>query len=224
MSQARVGRTRVDEVQRVLRDDIFQGRLTPGQKVNLGDVSRRVGVSLTVVREAATRLASERLLELSPQQGFKVWPLSIDDLRDLTRVRIEIERLTLRDSVESADVAWESEVLAAHHRLESIHLRSSSDPATWQAWTEAHSVFHAALASASTSPLLKSLRQRFFDAAELYRHWSKNAEPVGRRRNVAKEHLKLRDAALARDADLLVDEACAHIQRTCDLLIAGQGS
>lgn len=222
MTQTTASRTRVDDVRRELRDDIFSGRLAPGEKVNLGDVSKRLGVSLTVVREAATRLSSERLLELVPQQGFRVWPLSIEHLTDLTRVRIEIERLTLSDSVDHGTVSWEADVLAAHHRLESINLRKSSDAATWSAWIDAHSAFHAALAEASTSPLLKDLRQRLFDSAELYRHWSKNAQPVGTRRNVKAEHQALRDAALARNGDLLVALACDHIQLTSDFLVGGR--
>ena len=41
------------------------------------------GVSLSVVREAVTRLASEDLVDATPQRGFRVRSLSLDDLRDL---------------------------------------------------------------------------------------------------------------------------------------------
>src|SRR4051812_28500296 len=92
------GRTLVDDVYSSLKDDVCTGRLEPGQRLHLGEISRQYDVSLSVVREAVTRLASERLLQARPQQGFSVWPVSVEDLKDLTRVRIEIESLTLRES------------------------------------------------------------------------------------------------------------------------------
>src|SRR5262249_41903075 len=79
------------------------------------ELAKTHGVSLTVVREAAVRLASERFLEANPQQGFSVWPLSIPHLLDLTRVRVTIESLAIRESAERGDIAWEADLVAAHH-------------------------------------------------------------------------------------------------------------
>src|SRR6266566_1928561 len=100
-------RTRVQDVYRALKNAICTGQIAPGTHVNLNEVRKAHGVSLTVVREAVTRLTAEQLLVAMPQQGFRVWPLSIPDLLDLTRVRIEIETLTVRESVRAGDLAWE---------------------------------------------------------------------------------------------------------------------
>jgi DNA-binding GntR family transcriptional regulator len=212
------GRTLVEDVYEKLKDDILAGRLEPGERLHLAEVSNANDVSLTVVREAVTRLASERLVEATPQRGFRVWPLSIDRLEDLTRVRIEIESLALKESVERGDVSWEAEVLAAHHKLTGAI--SPAPPLPSPAWRQAHSGFHAALASACSSPLLKEMRQQLFDCAELYRHWSLMAEPPKRRRPLSKEHKALLDAALAHDATALIELSTAHIRRTADYLVA----
>lgn len=212
-------RTRVEDIYQRLKDDICLGRLVPGTRLNLGEYGKQHGVSLTVVREAATRLASERLMELNPQQGFRVWPLSVPDLLDLTRVRIDIERLVLAESVLLGDVAWEAAIVAAHYRLVRA-IRDRPDPTSPNyAWLEAHSVFHQALAAACSSPLLKQLRQQLFDSAELYRHWSAAAEPRNRRRPITEEHKALMDAALAHDAETMVELSVAHIQRTTAFLM-----
>ncbi len=217
------GRTLVDEVYRAIKDDVCMGRLQPGARVHLGDICRARNVSLSVVREAVTRLASERLLKARPQQGFTVWPLSVPDLLDLTRVRIELETLALRESIERGDLAWEAELVAAHHRLAGAAARGAADATHPNYdWMRAHSEFHAALASACTSPLLKELRQQLFDAAELYRQWSHFLGKPKRRRNIAKEHKALLDAAIAHDADLGVELIASHIQRTTDLLLTGR--
>lgn len=149
------------------------GRMKPGQRVLLAEIKRDMGVSLSVVREAMTRLASERLLHVIPQQGFSVWPLSVSDLEDLTRVRVEIETLTLRDSVAMGGVEWEADVVAAHHRLQGAERtgRVAAEKPNY-AWMKAHAEFHESLAAACTSPLLKQLRTQYFEASELYRHWT----------------------------------------------------
>jgi len=107
MAKSDDSRRLVDDVYGALKADICMGRLEPGQKVLLADVRAEHNVSLSVVREAMTRLASERLLQAVPQQGFNVWPLSVPDLLDLTRVRVEIESLAIAESIREGDVAWE---------------------------------------------------------------------------------------------------------------------
>lgn len=217
------GRTLVDHVYHSMKSDICTGRLEPGQRVHLGELAKAHDVSLSVVREAATRLAAERLLRARPQQGFSVWPLSVPDLLDLTRVRVELESLTLRESFEKGDLAWEAELVAAHHHLVGTASNRKDPPADPNyEWMRAHSAFHAALAAACTSPLLKQLRQQLFDAAELYRHWSAYLVRPAQRRNLAKEHQALLDAALAHDADEGVRLIVEHVRRTTDILLAGR--
>ncbi|MGY4768744.1 GntR family transcriptional regulator [Kribbella sp. CWNU-51] len=216
--------TLVTTVYYEVKNDICMGRMQPGEKVRLAEIGKAHGVSLSVVREAVTRLASEGLVEARPQQGFVVRPLSVPDLLDLTRVRIEIETMTLRESIQTGDVAWEAEVVAAHHRLEGA-VRPPDAPADEPnyAWMKAHSEFHAALASASTSPLLKRLRQQLFDAGELYRYWSVSLAKTKRKRNIRREHRALMSAAIGHDADTGVRLMSDHIQHTTDLLLAGRG-
>jgi DNA-binding GntR family transcriptional regulator len=213
------GRRLVDDVYGAIKDDICMGRLHPGQRLVLGEICKGHDVSLSVVREAVTRLASEDLVQARPQQGYSVWPLSVPDLLDLSRVRIEIESLCLRDSIGEGDLTWESELVAAHHRLAGA-ARQPDEPARTPnyAWMKAHSEFHAALASACPSPRLRQLRQQLFDAAELYRYWSATLTD-GRKRNVAAEHRALLDAALVHDVEKGVKLIARHIQRTSDLLL-----
>jgi GntR family transcriptional regulator, carbon starvation induced regulator len=226
-------RTRVEEVYRSLKRDISTGRLPPGQRVNLTQLGKTHRVSLTVVREAMIRLASERFLQATPQHGFRVWPLSVPDLLDLTRVRVEIESLTVSESIARGDLAWEADLIAAHHRLVGapvcIEPASSSDDLGRQAaapsfpspvWIQAHSDFHAAVSAACTSPLLKQLRQELFDSSELYRHWSVSLVQPTKRRPGAREHRAILDAALAHDVKTVVERVANHIKGTTEALLA----
>jgi DNA-binding GntR family transcriptional regulator len=219
MAGNRRGRTLIDDVYAAVRADILLGRMRPGERVPLGELCRKHGVSLSVVREAVTRLAAEHLLQARPQQGFTVRELSVPDLIDLTRARIEIESLTVRESVELGDVSWEADLVAAHHRLAGA---TAVPGETNDAWMKAHSEFHAALAAACSSPLLKQIRQQLFDAAELYRFWSANLPKPRRRRNIEKEHKALLDSAIAHDVERTVELLGQHIQFTTDRLLAAR--
>src|ERR1700694_2309423 len=102
--------------------EILNGTLEPGQRLKVSEIATRFGVSLSVVREALARLAEQGLVVASPQRGFAVAALSVDDLRDLTRARVLVEALVLRESITNGDVGWEASVVAGLHTLERTSL------------------------------------------------------------------------------------------------------
>ncbi|MDI3567508.1 GntR family transcriptional regulator [Bradyrhizobium sp. Arg816] len=65
----------------------------------IDQIAERFAVSLGAVREALSRLTSDRLVVAEPQRGFMVAPISAADLIDLTAVRIDIETRCLRSSI-----------------------------------------------------------------------------------------------------------------------------
>lgn len=76
--------TRTGEVYEALRVDILNTQIEPGSRLKIADLSNRFGASLSVVREALTRLGEQGLVVASPQRGFSVIELSVEDLDDLT--------------------------------------------------------------------------------------------------------------------------------------------
>ena len=101
-----------------MRSDILAGHLTPGAKLPFAELVARYGGSTSVIREGLTRLVEQGLVQAEPQHGFRVVPLSISDLDDLTTARCELEGLVLRLSIAAGDLEWESAIVAAHHTLE----------------------------------------------------------------------------------------------------------
>jgi DNA-binding GntR family transcriptional regulator len=213
MARERRGRSLVEDVYHVLRSDILFGRRLPSSRLPLNEIAEAHGVSLSVVREAVTRLASEDLVEATPQRGFRVRSISLADLHDLTWVRVQIEGLALRQAIAKGDVTWEANLVAAHHRLTvtPLYLQDGTPNTDWLA---AHAGFHAALAAAAGSPILERLRRQLYDASELYRMWSGNLPDHPARVHVADEHTAIFDAALTRDADLAVDRLTQHLETT----------
>ncbi|WP_329091560.1 MULTISPECIES: GntR family transcriptional regulator [unclassified Streptosporangium] len=202
-----------------MRADILAGRLRPGDRLKFAALSERYGTSISVLREVLAKLSAEKLVVEAPRQGFRVIPLSPEDLEDLTAVRCDIECMAFRYSIERGDLAWESRVIAAHHTLENTPMTVDGDPELFsEEWAKAHSHFHVTLFDACGSRRLRDLAMSLRDGAELYRRWSR---PIGkdRERDIAGEHRRLTEAALARDADTGAERLRAHITRTTHVLL-----
>ncbi len=213
MARERRGRSLVEDVYEALRSDILFGRRLPSSRLQLNELAEQHGVSLSVVREAVTRLASEDLVEATPQRGFRVRSISLEHLRDLTWVRTQVETLALRQSIAKGDVTWEANLVAAHHRLAVTPMYFEDGRGNTE-WMAAHGAFHAALAAAAGSPVLERIRRQLYDASELYRYWSGNLPQHPARAHVADEHKAIFGAALAREADLAVDLLTQHLEAT----------
>ena len=209
-------KTLQEQVYRKVRADILTGKLRPGQRLKLAVLRAEHGVSLSVVREALTRLAEQKLLRLEPQQGFEVASLSVPDLLDLTAARIAIEGLALRQAIARGDVAWEAKLVAAHHTLANTpRYESGGDGARrlTEEWAAAHAAFHATLLEACGSPILIDICRSLYDASELYRRWD-SSRPGPPPREVRDEHRALMDAALARDPDRGAALLAEHFEGT----------
>jgi DNA-binding GntR family transcriptional regulator len=158
------------------------------------------------------RLETEGLVELEQNKGFRVSAVSQEQLTDVMRVRVEIESLALRWSIEQGDVNWEANLLGAFHRL-SRQTKMSVDGATIDpVWASEHRAFHAALVAACGSPTLMSMRDGLFDQAQRYVALSVAARAI--RRDDIAEHEQIMQAALNRDASRAVDLIGEHIDST----------
>jgi DNA-binding GntR family transcriptional regulator len=200
-----------------LRSDILDGRIRPGERLKLPGLTERFGVSITVIREALTRLAGQGLVEVNPKRGFSVMGLSPADLRDLTYVRVQLETLTLRASVERGGLDWETGIVGELHALGRTPLLRDDGSINTE-WAQRHRDFHHALLAGCGSPRLLSITAAERDRAELYRAWTVSlAADTGR--DIAAEHQAIADRALARDADGAAAALTAHIERTTAVLL-----
>jgi GntR family carbon starvation induced transcriptional regulator len=95
--------TRVDWVAERLRDAILTGALQAGEKVPVASLCSAWHVSPTPMREALQRLASEGFVAASPQRGARVAELSTDEARELYELRLLLEPIALRQSLERFD-------------------------------------------------------------------------------------------------------------------------
>lgn len=207
------------QVRDQLRADILAGKWAPGEKLLLLGLSERYDTSSTVVREALTRLTGDRLVELKPNRGFFVPELSLSELNDFNELRCLAEEFGIRLAIERGDLQWESEVHAAHHRMERTqHYRTDNQRRLTEEWVEAHAAFHAKLIEACEVPVLIDLAKTLSDATSLYRRWGGVAtdnEP----RDIEAEHRAILDAVTARDAPLAGKLLRDHYTTTMEIIL-----
>ncbi len=85
------GVTLGESVRAALSERLMAGGFAPGDKVSLRSLAEALGVSVTPVREAVTRLVADNALEVAPNRAIRIPTLTIGQFREITILRIEIE-------------------------------------------------------------------------------------------------------------------------------------
>ncbi|KAF1023302.1 MAG: HTH-type transcriptional repressor RspR [Pseudomonas sp.] len=202
-----------------LRAEVLSCVLPPASRVNLKALAEQYQASAGAVREALSRLTAEGLVVAEPQKGFRIAPVSLADLADLTQARVEIDTSCLRHAIENADLAWESRVVAAYHCLSRSAGPEAGARYDAEAWNTAHGAFHEALMSACPNAWLSRMRTMLFEQNSRYRAMSV-AFTAGHR-DLDGEHKALLDAALAKDTPRATGLLAAHIRETSAAVMAG---
>jgi GntR family transcriptional regulator, carbon starvation induced regulator len=207
-------RTIAESIYRRIRQDILWMQLAPGSALRSDELRARYNVGISPLREALTRLASERLVTSVGQRGFRVAQLTAYDVEDTMATRIVIEREALARSIENGDIAWETAVVAAFHGL-SRHPIPKEPGAATETWAIHHRQFHMALISACGSRWQMELAGLLFDQAERHRLLRAKFAPQKKlKRDTVREHRQIFEAALARDVKAAVRALEKHYQTT----------
>jgi len=198
---------------RRIRSDIIFGRLQPGQRLRLEPLSAQYETSIATLRELLNRLLVEGLIVAEGQRGFEVAPVSAERWHEIAQMRELLECHALRQSIENGDVEWEGRVVAAHHKLATLEKRllagARDQTETWKRYDWE---FHHALISCCGSKALLDAHSAIFDKYLRYQIIA----VVFRGEVPAREHLAMRDAALARDSALASDILVTHIRDCVD--------
>jgi DNA-binding GntR family transcriptional regulator len=133
---------------RALRRAIIEQALEPGASLPEDALGERFGVSRTIARHALGQLAAEGLVELRRNRSAVVATPSWQEARDTFDIRIELERLVVRQLAGRLSKA-QLAALRAHVDAEDA-ARGGSAPVSIRLATE----FHILLAQMTESPIL----------------------------------------------------------------------
>jgi DNA-binding GntR family transcriptional regulator len=193
-----------DEVAQRLRDMVVEGQLEPGERLNERVLCAQLQVSRTPLREAYRVLAAEGLLQLLPNRGVVVTPLSREELDATIEVLAALEELIGRLVARRIEPATLAAVEARHHEMLAHHLRGDLP-----AYFKANQDIHLALAAAAGNPVLEREYRLLNARIRRYRYMA-NLSAERWRESIA-EHEAIMAALRARDGATLATRLRDHL-------------
>ena len=193
-----------------LREAIIMGELTPGTPLRLEDLARRLGMSISPIREALRQLEALGLAEHLPHHGAKVMRLDVEELRELFSIRLALEGMAVR---RAAEIFTTSDGDAARSHLDAYdEARRRGDI---RAAVRAHGAFHFALYEAARSAWLRRLIRPAWDSCERYR-------PVLLAKGAVQDRheeldVELLDACAAHDPERAAKALHDHLELATDI-------
>lgn len=102
-----------EQIYEYITDAIMNGELEPNHFINESELSKKIGISRTPVREALIRLSCEGVLESSPRKGFMLRSMDIKEAEDLYHVIGKLDAM-------AAEAAMSNMKDSDFHRMEEL--------------------------------------------------------------------------------------------------------
>ena len=155
------------EVVRLIRQEILDGALAPGDRLRENDLCERYGVSRTVVREALRQLESESLITLLPNRGPIVTVLTSDDIAALYQVRAALEGLAGELFARCATDVEATQLVEQLAEMDTTYLHGDL-----ASRGESKERFYALLLGGGHNPVLGATLQGVHSRIAIFRHYA----------------------------------------------------
>ena len=119
--------TRADMIVQELADQIVNGGLEPGVRLDESNLAERFHVSRTPVREALRQLSAMGLVEKKPHRGVIVINIPATRLDEMFQVMAELEAVCSRLAAGHMTAGERQELEAFHHAMEVLVRESSTE-------------------------------------------------------------------------------------------------
>jgi DNA-binding GntR family transcriptional regulator len=199
----------------VVRERITKGSLAPGQVLNQEELARTIDVSVTPLREALRRLASEGFVIVAAHRDARVPPLTAEEAKNLLELRLPLETLVVRLAAERSTPEQQRAIRALSEELTPLTETASERD------LDAHRRFHAAFWTAAANAPLAATLDLLWDRADRYRRLSllEIRGSGAARMEDFEEHFKLRDLVAAGDGDAAAELMHRHVERSLPSLV-----
>ena len=186
--------TLTDQVYTVLRDRILSREVDAGEFIREQDVSDKLSVSRTPVREALGRLATEGFLERIPHRGFRVPEDSVADLVEFYPILCALEVLAGKESLPHLDAAALMELRDANARYS-----QAFESADMPAGIECNNHFHHLLSAGSSNRRLRRMLDEMRSLVNRLETWA--FSNIAEWEDSIREHSEILDAIEEGDFD-----------------------
>lgn len=196
-----------NQVYERLHREILEGKLLPGTRIKQEELTGRLGVSRTPIREAIQRLEAEGLIYLVRRSTAVVSTIARRQVEEIFQLRTLLEGYAAEKAAESLDERAINKLRELIREMDEHH--SAKDV---QKLLLKNEEFHRTICSrAGNATLLGMLEQIWRDIRRL--RFNYLSTPEGHRHST-REHKALVDALERRDKELIYKIVREHANRT----------
>ena len=189
-----------------LRHEIVEGRMEPGDRINVRQLGQILSVSAIPIREALRLLESEGMVETIPNVGAIVANVSMLELEAVYDLRLLIEPAIACRSAGNMSDDHRATLRKTLDELVSVERRGGS----MNRFILTHRRFHWELLAPGATPLVESTLRRLWRISERYVALTrKSAPPVA-----DIQHEEMIELCARHDGDGLADLVTAHLLLT----------
>jgi DNA-binding GntR family transcriptional regulator len=186
---------------------ILRNEIMPGQKLHHQELSERLGVSRTPVREALTRLVQEGYASLLPNRGFICKEIGMQEAEELYELREALEGFAVEKAMEKLD----EEGLERLRKKMDVYGRDIQKRFTRERLIYDQNI-HLEIAEIAANETLKKTLRQVFERIIFKRKTDALYDPT--RGVIAhQEHMRLLEAMQRRDIQEAVTIVRKHIQQ-----------
>lgn len=185
---------------------ILRNEIMPGQKLQHQELSERLGVSRTPVREALTRLVQEGYVSLLPNRGFICKEIGMQEAEELYDLREALEAFAVEKAIENL----RDESLEGLRQKIDLYGHDIQKRFTRERLIYDQNIHLEIAMIAGNETLKRSLRQAF--ERIILKRKTDGLYDLARGFSAHQEHLRLWEAMRRRDVNEAVKIIRAHIQ------------
>lgn len=146
-----------NRVCQLLRNQIIQGRLKPGQKLDIFELAAKLKVSRSPIKEAFNRLAHEGLVTIQPQRGTFVTVLGPEDVEQIFDARLMVELWAAKKIAEHRETLQLDKMREALWHSEPV--LETPEKFNYLAYNEGDVAFHSYIVQAAGNSRLSEIYQ-----------------------------------------------------------------
>ena len=194
-----------------LRNDILDGTIRPGQRINVRELGRRLKVSHIPIREAVRLLEAEGLLETRPNVGAVAAGVSRVELENVYDLRRMIEPAVARRSVRRMSDEHTGRLRGTLEELEALERKTGGIDDNV---IVTHRRFHWELLAPGATPVIEGSLRHLWHISERYVRLTRGAAiPVA-----DIQHAQMVELCEQSDGDALADLLNEHLHLAANTL------
>lgn len=204
-----------EQVVDVLRNQILNRVLMPGQQLNIDQIARELNISPTPIKEALNHLQTEGFIIIKPRRGTFVAELNEVDLVETYEIRMALEITAGKKLAEVITPEGIHDLVEALETIDQSNKENDERGEHLKRNVDFHELFVKLAGNSKMFEIYKDLNTFI----QIYRvHYRTQLNWLKRIDKEREEHMRIIEALRAKDSDKVVTAVVAHLSRGLDSL------